>query len=491
MNHGATYNHNGSEVLMSTTTRTKQALPLSRGGGTNFVADPEQIVIVGIDEPFALNGDPEHDLAIRTHPHYDPRITLPIRETMVADIQAIGVREAIIVAYDGEHMFAVSGRQRLRHCREANRQLRERGEPTHQVKVVRANDDEETIALVAVSLNEHRVDDDLLVRAHKAATLVNRNIAVARVAVSFAVTPQTIRDWCQIDSLDEATKARIRSGELTASAARALVGLTPAQRAEAIDELITSPEKPTKARAAKVAEAVRTSKPARPKLASSGLKLNKRQLRAVVSGAAPVSDDLSAHTQGALLGIRIALGEVEDLDLLPDDLRQILADLKFIGGAELGDGGGAGGEADAAPLAVVADVGAVVAEYDAASRVSDVRGEVEPVDVPAEADVDAVAAALYGSTTPGGGDELTYERDDDPFSAFASTLPEMERTFLRLLRERGTMTISEVMAAMDASAKVVTAMVSRIAQAAGRKQLLLPYTSSVVNGERGWAMRPD
>ncbi|MDP1177692.1 ParB/Srx family N-terminal domain-containing protein, partial [Klebsiella pneumoniae] len=61
----------------------------------------------------------------KTHPLYDERIHLPIREAMVLNIRDQGVLEPIIVVKDPETGLTcvVDGRQRVRQTLEANKRL--------------------------------------------------------------------------------------------------------------------------------------------------------------------------------------------------------------------------------------------------------------------------------------------------------------------------------------------------------------------------------
>lgn len=74
-----------------------------------FRVEPEKMVLV-TDE---------------NHPLYDPRVHLPLRENLVLNIMAHGVKEPILIRKNGDTFEVVDGRQRVKHAIEANKRLNE------------------------------------------------------------------------------------------------------------------------------------------------------------------------------------------------------------------------------------------------------------------------------------------------------------------------------------------------------------------------------
>jgi ParB-like chromosome segregation protein Spo0J len=153
---------------------------------TMFRVDPATLTIIGLD----TDDGPEHQL-------WDERIKDPLNESMVKNIMALGVIEPIIVVVEGSgdsrRAVVVDGRGRTRHAREANRLLKERGEPGLVVPVVAEKGmSEKDQQLLAVSLNEIRRDDPTMVKAAKAARMKQRGSSSQDIALAFGVDPQTV-----------------------------------------------------------------------------------------------------------------------------------------------------------------------------------------------------------------------------------------------------------------------------------------------------------
>lgn len=263
---------------------------------TLFRVDPATLTIVGID----TDDGSEHQL-------WDERINLPIDESMVLNIMALGVREPVVVVVQGKGdkrvAAVVDGRQRVRHAREANLRLAKRGEPTLQIPVIAEkgmSDQEQT--LLSASLNEQRQDDPVMTKAAKAARMKARGSSFQEIALAFGVTDQTVGLWLNINSLTDTVKKAISDGRLTPTAAGQLAGLTPEEQktalAELLEEAAASGKKPTvenakdKVKAKKNGGTVTVTAPKR------------RVLRRVVeNGAEVLSEDF-------LAGVRFAIGEL-------------------------------------------------------------------------------------------------------------------------------------------------------------------------------------
>lgn len=170
---------------------------------TIFLVDPKDIVIIGVD----TDDGPEHYL-------YDERIKLPLDESMVLNIMALGVREPVICSVEGRaenrKVLCVDGRRRVLHTRAANERLAARGEPLVLCPVRAEKGMSEREAMdVSVSLNEIRVQDPVMVKVAKAARMKARGHSQSEIARAFGVDPQTVWMWLRIDTLSEAVKKEI------------------------------------------------------------------------------------------------------------------------------------------------------------------------------------------------------------------------------------------------------------------------------------------
>jgi ParB family chromosome partitioning protein len=223
-----------------------------------FRFDPSKLVIIGLD----TDDGPEHPL-------WDERIKLPLDEAMVKSVMKIGVKETIIVRKrpDGG-AEVVNGRRRTMHAREANRRLEELGEPLLAVPAVLERGDDDHHAEVMVSLNEIRVNDDVLVKAAKAKRMLDRCGDVERVATAFGVTDRTVHTWVKLDELPKTVKKAVSEGVLSANAAGKLHGMDKVEQDKALAELKEQHESTGKRASAKDASSKNPNTkptPSRPK----------------------------------------------------------------------------------------------------------------------------------------------------------------------------------------------------------------------------------
>lgn len=216
-------------------------------GQTNLLLfEPEALVIVT---------DP-------AHPLYDERAKLPIRESMVLNIMHHGVIKAVVVTKDPEtgDTVVVDGRQRVRHCVEANRRLRARGEePLRVSAVVRKFDpaDHAGRTDVMVSANEIREDDNPVTKAAKMARLQAMGRDVAHIALMFGVSAQTVRNYLGLLEQPKAVVAAVETGKITISQAHLVADLKPAEQKERVQAMIAAADgKKGHARSAAVRAAV-------------------------------------------------------------------------------------------------------------------------------------------------------------------------------------------------------------------------------------------
>jgi hypothetical protein len=198
------------------------------------------------------------DLEIVTDPKdilYDKRIDLPVEDSDVLNVMAIGVKLPIIVARRGEKIVVVDGRQRTKWALAANKRLKKAGDPLIRVPVVlEAGDDRKQLGMM-VSLNEIRNDDPLMMKISKLGILIDRGYDDAECATMFGVTSACISEWKKIGGCSAPVKRAIDQDKITPSAAAKLSKLAPDEQKEALDALLKTakPGKKVTIKAAKKA----------------------------------------------------------------------------------------------------------------------------------------------------------------------------------------------------------------------------------------------
>lgn len=191
---------------------------------------PEDLTIVGLD----TDDGPEH-------PAYDERIHLPLSEPFVLNVERFGVLEDVLVRKNGPRVEVLVGRQRVRAQREVNARRAKLGlEPRRiRVNIRQAASDAEVVAVI-VSENEHRRQDDPIVRAKKAARIISFGGNEEDVALAFGITKPHAKNLLGLLDLDTAVQKLISSGELKWSAAIQLRDLTRKEQVVEAKKLVTA-----------------------------------------------------------------------------------------------------------------------------------------------------------------------------------------------------------------------------------------------------------
>lgn len=262
-----------------------QSFKAKRGNLWNF--DPDQVIVIGKD----TEDGPEHEL-------YDKRINLSLDESMVLNIMAFGVKQSVTVRKGpGGKPEVVDGRRRVLHAREANKRLSKAGEPTVTVPAVLERGSADYFEGIAISLNEIRLDDDIMTKAEKAVRVLQRNGSdIDQVAMIFGVSGTTIKNWIKLVELAPKVKKAVVSGEISASAASQLHGLEKEQQVAELSKLAETAKQSGKKKA--------TTKSAR-KATGKTTTIGKRVLMKLIT-----DDELSRHLEPeTVYGIKIALGE--------------------------------------------------------------------------------------------------------------------------------------------------------------------------------------
>lgn len=260
-------------------------MPAKRGNAYQF--DPNEPVIIGLD----TSDGPEHEL-------WDERIKLPLDESMVLNIMAIGVKESTLLRLNkGTGKYeVVDGRRRYMHAREANKRLKKAGEELVYVPALIEQGDDVHMQGVAISLNEIRRDDNTLVKAEKCMRLLQRNgNDYKAAAIRFGVSVVAIKNWAKVAELPSKVKRAVADGQISASAASELHGLEKEQLIAKFDKLVAGAKANGKKKA--------TTSSAK-KAAGKKTGVPKRVLVKLVE-----DEELSAKLEPEVVhGIRLAIG---------------------------------------------------------------------------------------------------------------------------------------------------------------------------------------
>jgi ParB-like chromosome segregation protein Spo0J len=261
-----------------------------------FLIDPKTALVAGIDF------GPEDPMYAK---FYDPRVKLQLDASTVDSIRYYGVREPceVIVLKDGRIMVT-DGRRRTLHLREANSKVPKDERRLLPVMAVKATDEiVENSTLVGEMLNNHRVQDSVMVKAEKAMTMIDvRGFSVERVALSLSVTQQTIAEYRKLMSLSKDTRDAIDSGILSPSAGAKLCGLSDEEQKAVIEKMSAGATK-GKPKKVTVKDATAAAKAAKTGVAAIPVP-SKRSLRTIIEkGEGKLSPEF-------ILGIKFALGEV-------------------------------------------------------------------------------------------------------------------------------------------------------------------------------------
>ena len=213
---------------VSTTAKTEKKQAIDGRRINAFAVDPYSLTVVGHD----TKDGPEHPL-------YDERIKMPLDKSMIANFRALGVKNPIRVKKDTDgKLLVVDGRRRVLHAREANRQLAREGEPELEVPVLQEKGSSTDLEMTSISLNEHRVQDEVTTKAAKAVRMLHRTQDnYEAVANAFGVGVVTIKRWEKFNELPCNVTKSVTEGKITMSAAVKLHGLSDDDLNLALQEL--------------------------------------------------------------------------------------------------------------------------------------------------------------------------------------------------------------------------------------------------------------
>lgn len=178
---------------------------------------------------------PPEDLTIvlePTHRLYDERATLPLDPRMVDNVDALGIKENVIVERVDGKLLIKDGRQRQRWATAVNAKRAAEKPPREPMKVPCTFDkpgDDSTATMI--SLNEVRQQDDIIVKARKAqrylaqlqseggadgkSAPLSLKEAEKRCALVFATKVGTVRNWLKLLELGPAIQAQVSAGTIS------------------------------------------------------------------------------------------------------------------------------------------------------------------------------------------------------------------------------------------------------------------------------------
>ena len=194
----------------------------------------------------ALFFDPEKLVIVtdKASPLYDDRANLPISESMVLNIMHHGVIQPITVRKNPEtgDTEVVTGRQRVKNAREANKRLAAQGLKMVLVPATVRPGDDGALAGVMVSENEIREDDTPMGRAKKMQQLMAFGHGEASLSVIFGCSAQTVRNNLALLECCADVRKAVDNGKINVSHARALSKLEPADQKDKLALLVEAGE---------------------------------------------------------------------------------------------------------------------------------------------------------------------------------------------------------------------------------------------------------
>lgn len=200
------------------TESTKKGFDFARN--SIYVADPTELTLVGgkgilpAEQSSSRDtaDDPEHEL-------WDPRLRDQITEEEIANVDAFGVLEPVLISKEGDLAVVVDGRGRVRRARAANKRRKARGEPLIKVSCVVVRQRGTALMGPMIAANEVRRDDSLPGKIEKAKRVLARGVSEDDTAVMFGVKASTLRSWLAYeDNATAEVKRAVEAGAISQTA---------------------------------------------------------------------------------------------------------------------------------------------------------------------------------------------------------------------------------------------------------------------------------
>jgi ParB family chromosome partitioning protein len=206
-------------------------------GKTNLLLVlPENLTIVGLDCP--EEDCPELALALRPWDSSDPR-DRGLTDSMI-DHGFVGSAITIRKVKGDDRVFVTDGRRRVQAARAANAAIRKKDPRALPVRVramIDTSSDLKGSAGISVIANEHVRTATPLERARAADKLRAMGYTEDEIARTYAVTKTTLRGWSELLSAPPEVLDRVAAGELSASTAREVGRLPPAEQPAAVERV--------------------------------------------------------------------------------------------------------------------------------------------------------------------------------------------------------------------------------------------------------------
>lgn len=241
--------------------------------GGRYADFPENLCIVGLDTPVDVNDR-----------FYDDRVHLPLDEQDVQDVmlnlRSGGTGIIVDVTVDThpklKRKCVVDGRQRVRWLREVNKRLVADGHEALKINYVQkgVGDNDKLIFGMQISANEHRVDNDIVIRIRNLQRFIvlegdepgaPSSDTIDTAAIRFRATPSTIRNWLKCAKLVPAVLEMLRDDKITMVQALPLVKLSAEDQLAQAKELAAA-----RAAGASSADVTERARNARDRLGGSG-----------------------------------------------------------------------------------------------------------------------------------------------------------------------------------------------------------------------------
>lgn len=173
----------------------------------------------------------------KEHPLYDEKIHRKLDEKLVQNIDKYGIHTPIKVRKNGPYADVVFGRTRVRAAREVNRRRRERGDPELKVPCTKIEGEEKYQMAVSFSENSARRQTEPLDQARDMARYAAQGADEDDIAITFAVSKQTVVKRLALLSLSPKVISAIESQQIAPSTALTLKSMTHEDQAAKLKEL--------------------------------------------------------------------------------------------------------------------------------------------------------------------------------------------------------------------------------------------------------------
>ena len=189
---------------------------------------PDQLVIMGLD------------LVEEDNPLNDERAVGKVDEAMVRNVMIYGIQLPVLVRYEAGRAYVVDGRQRVKAAREATKRQDAAGEHLTKVPCIEVKADDARVGGIMISTNEIRRNDKVLMKARKAARLLDMVGNKEEVALAFGRSTKTIDNWMKLLQADPVIHEAIEGGKISAAVGIQLSNKTREEQVQALDQILSA-----------------------------------------------------------------------------------------------------------------------------------------------------------------------------------------------------------------------------------------------------------